>query len=92
MRYVIKRETTGKVGRSEYDHRITILHHFQNFDEALTVLKTKREIFRNSGFNAKTLGPDSDYYVILCSKELDCIDRYWIEPERAEPELPWWLL
>ena len=92
MRYVIKCDTTGRVGRHTFDHRITILHHLSSRDEALTFLQNKRASFRDSRFNAHTLGPDTDYYVILASKELDCIVRYWFEKEPSEPERPWWLM
>ena len=93
MRYVIKRETTGKVGRREYDHQVSILHHFPSFNQALEILKTRKDTFQSPIFKAKIIDPDSDFYVILQSRDLDCIIRYWIEKEeRTEPELPWWLL
>ena len=91
MRYVIKRETTGKVGRCEYDHRVTILRNFSTYNDALAAMKSRKEEFKGTKFNVKMLGPDNDYYVIFSSKELDCIDRYWIETERSEPELLWWM-
>ena len=92
MRYVIKCDTTGRVGRHIFDHRITILHHYTNRDDALSFLKHKKDALRDSRFNAHTLGPDSDFYAILASKELDCINRFWVEKEQSEPERPWWLM
>ena len=92
MRYVIKRETTGKVGRCEYDHRVIILRNFSTYNDALAAMKSRKEEFMGTKFNVKTLGPDHDYYVIFCSKDLDCIDRYWIVEENPEPHLPWWLM
>ena len=91
MRYVIKRETTGKVGRCEYDHRVIILKYFSTYNDALAAMKSRKEVFQGTKFNVKMLGPDNDYYVIFSSRELDCIDRYWIEAECSEPELLWWL-
>ena len=90
MRYVIKRETTGKVGRREYDHRIIILRDFPTYNDALAAMSERKSLLRGNKFNARVLGPDNDYYAILCSKELDCIERYWIDIERSEPEVPWW--
>ena len=91
MRYVIKRETTGKVGRREYDHRIIILRDFSTYEDALSAMKTRKSSLCGNKFNAKVLGPDNDYYAIFTSKALECIDRYWIEKERFDPELPWWI-
>ena len=92
MRYVIKRETTGKVGPREHDHRITILRNFPTYDEALSALKERKAMFQGTRFNVKTLGPDRDYYAIFSTKALDCIDRYWIVEENPNPHLPWWLM
>ena len=91
MRYVIKLETTGKVGRSEYDHRIIILRNFPTYEEALAAMKERKSTLSGNKFNARVLGPDNDFYAILSSKDLDCIDRYWIEIERSKPEVPWWI-
>ena len=92
MRYVIKRETTGKVGRCEHDHRVNILQDFDSFDEALAVMKARRQELEGERFNVRTFGPDNDYYVAFNSKELDCIERYWIVAEKQEPEIYWWLM
>jgi len=92
MRYVIKRETTGKVGRSEYDHRIIILRNFPTYEDALSAMKLRKNTLLGNKFNAKVLGPDNDYFAIFNSKDLDCIDRYWIVEENPVPHLPWWLL
>ena len=91
MRYVIKRETTGKVGRREHDHSVNILQSFDSFDEALVVMKTRRQELEGEKFNARTFGPDSDFYVVFCGKELDCVQRYWVKEEDPEPLMDWWL-
>ena len=91
MRYVIKRETTGKVGRREYDHRIIILRDFPTYEDALAAMKERKSTLSGNKFHARVLGPDNDYYAIFKSKDLDSIDRYWIEKERSKPEVPWWI-
>ena len=91
MRYVIKRERTGKVGRCEYDHRVIIFRSFSTYNDALAAMRSRREEFKETKFNVKMLGPDNDYYVVFSSKELDCTDRYWIETGRSETELLWWM-
>ena len=92
MRYVIKRERTGKVGRCEYDHRVIILRDFSTYNDALSAMRSRRIAFMGTKFNVKMLGPDNDYYVIFNSKNMNCIDRYWIVEENPVPHLPWWLL
>ena len=92
MRYIIKRDTTGTIGRHEHAHRVLILNHFSTRDEALAALRAKRASLQSSSFTTFTLGPDSDFYVYCRSPRLNCIDRYWVMPERSEPELPWWML
>lgn len=91
MRYIVKRETTGKVGRCEFDHSVTLLRDFSTHDEALAMMKARRQLFLGTRYTVKLFGSDTDFYVIFCSKELDCIERYWIEKENPGPHLPWWM-
>ena len=75
MRYVIKCDTTGTIGRHEHAHRVLILNHSSTRDEALAALRAKRASLQSSSFTTFTLGPDSDFYVYCRSPRLNCIDR-----------------
>lgn len=79
MPYIVKRETTGRIGRDSYDHRILELKSFNTMDDALSeVVAHKREL-ENPIYNASIFGSDHDYYVVLKIVFFDCIDRYFIE-------------
>ena len=87
MPYIVKRETTGRVGRCHYDHRILELKSFDTWDEAVAEAVVRRREFDKPTFNASVFGPDDDYYVVLKDDHFDCVDRYYIDHDGILPRL-----
>lgn len=83
MSYVVKRETTGRVGRCKYDHRILSLKEFPTWDEAVAEAQARKREFSKPKYCSAIYGPDDDYYVVLRNEHYDCVDRYFIDQEQV---------
>lgn len=79
MSYIIKRETTGRVGRYHYDHRLLELKSFDSWDEAVAEAVARKQEFEDPIYNAKVFGSERDYYVVLNNDVFECVDRYFID-------------
>ena len=79
MPYIVKRETTGRVGRYHYDHRIIDYKTYETWDEAVAKLTSIRQALSKPKYGAIIHGPEHNYYVAMNNEHYDCIERYYIE-------------
>ncbi|MBR5661031.1 MAG: hypothetical protein IKW99_05720 [Bacteroidales bacterium] len=86
MPYIVKRETTGRVGRCNYDHMIQELKSFDTWEEAVAEAVARKREFENPTNNTSVFGPDNDYYVVLKSDHFNCVDRYFVESDQQRDD------
>ena len=84
MPYIVKRETTGRVGRCNYDHMIQELNSFDTWEEAVAEAVARKREFEKPTYNASIIGPDNNYYVVMKDDHFDCVNRYFVESDYDE--------
>ena len=82
MRYVIKKEFTGRNGWWESYRRVENVKFFFTFREALDELKVIKMQFTSPKSKAVIFGKDQDYTILRDTKYGHWITRYWLEKEK----------
>ena len=82
MRIIVKKETTGRIGRRDYYQSVEIVKSCASYNEAYVLLEAKKQELTGPKFEGKPYGSEHDFYITLKSKRIDCLLHFWYEPEQ----------
>lgn len=80
MRYIVKKETTGRIGCQRFTRIVEDVKVCETRDEAIANLSAKHILLTSPKFSGKFYGWEQDFFVVIENKEMDCIKHFWIEP------------
>ena len=81
MRYVVKKEFTGRNGWVERYRVIDDIKYYSTLQEALDELEVIKMQFTGPKSKAIIFGSDRDYTILRDTKYGHWITRYWVEEE-----------
>ena len=79
MRYVVKKEFTGRNGWVERYRQIDDVKYFDTLQEALDFMEARRLELIGPKFKGTFFGGSQDYTVLRDTKYGPWITRYWVE-------------
>ena len=65
MRIIVKKETTGRIGRRDYYRSVEIVKNCASYNEAYVLLEAKKQELTGPKFEGKSYGGEYDFYVTL---------------------------
>lgn len=81
MRYIVKRETTGRIGRESFMRAVEHIKECGTMDEALASLRARYSLFSGPGGGGRCYGSEEDFFIVIRNAEADCIRHFWMEAE-----------
>ena len=87
MRIIVKKETTGRIGRRDYYRSVEIVKSCASYNEAYVLLEAKKQELTGPKFEGKAYGSEHDFYITLKSKRIDCLLHFWYEPEQEREDV-----
>ena len=81
MRYVVKKEFTGRNGWVERYRQIDDVKYFDTLQEALDFMEVRRLELIEPKFKGAFFGGSQDYTVLRDTKYGHWLTRYWVEKE-----------
>lgn len=81
MRYIVKRETTGRIGRESFMRAVEVVRVCGTMDEALASLRARYSLLSGSRGAGRCYGSEEDFFIVIRNVEADCIRHFWMEAE-----------